>query len=104
MHKDSPIYSPLGIPSRFKSPGYRFSYRKLTTQINIDGDKYLHDDFAFGTRDDLIPQVQRVTEAAEIHKAGLNKPFARIRFDFVIVEEAAGAPSSIVEREHAAAA
>jgi len=25
MHKDSPIYSPLGIPSRFKSPGYRFS-------------------------------------------------------------------------------
>ena len=79
-------------------------YRKLTTQINIDGDKYLHDDFAFGTRDDLIPQVQRVTEAAEIHKAGLNKPFACIRFDFVIVEEAAGAPSSIVEREHAAAA
>lgn len=78
--------------------------RKLTTQINIDGDKYLHDDFAFGTRDDLIPQVQRVTEAAEIHKAGLNKPFARIRFDFVLVEEAAGAPSSIVEREHAAAA
>src|SRR5205823_7838428 len=67
-------------------------YRKLTTQINIDGDKYLHDDFAFGTRDDLIPQVQRVTEAAEIHKAGLNKPFARIRFDFVILKDAAGAP------------
>lgn len=79
-------------------------YRKLTTQINIDGDKYLHDDFAFGTRDDLIPQVQRVTEPAEIHKAGLNKPFARIRFDFVIIKEAANAPSTIVEREHAAAA
>ena len=79
-------------------------YRKLTTQINIEGDKYLHDDFAFGTRDDLILQVQRVTEAAEIHRAGLNKPFARIRFDFVIVKEVAGAPSTIVEREHAAAA
>jgi len=79
-------------------------YRKLTTQINIDGDKYLHDDFAFGTRDDLIPQVQRVAEAAEIHKAGLNKPFARIRFDFVILKDAAGAPPTIVEREHAAAA
>ena len=38
-------------------------YRKLTTQINIDGDKYLHDDFAFGTRDDLIPQVERITDA-----------------------------------------
>jgi len=79
-------------------------YRKLTTQINIAGDKYLHDDFAFGTRDDLIPEIQRVTEAAEIHKAGLNKPFARIRFDFVIIKEAADAPSTIVEREHAAAA
>jgi catechol 1,2-dioxygenase len=79
-------------------------YRKLTTQINIAGDKYLHDDFAFATRDDLIPQVHRVTEAAEIRKAGLNKPFARIRFDFVLVKEAAGAPSTIVEREHAAVA
>ena len=60
-------------------------YRKLTTQINIEGDKYLHDDFAFGTRDDLIPAIERVTEATEIHKAGLNKPFARIRFDFVLI-------------------
>src|SRR6516164_9748874 len=25
-------------------------YRRLTTQINIDGDEYLHDDFAFATR------------------------------------------------------
>ena len=79
-------------------------YRQLTTQINIDGDKYLHDDFAFGTRDDLIPPVQRVTEAAEIHKAGLNKPFARIGFDFRIAREVAGAPATVVHREHAAAA
>ena len=78
-------------------------YRQLTTQINIDGDKYLHDDFAFGTRDDLIPKVERVTDAAEIHKAGLNKPFARIRFDFAISKEVAGAPTTIVHREHAPA-
>jgi catechol 1,2-dioxygenase len=76
-------------------------YRKLTTQINIDGDKYLHDDFAFGTRDDLIPNVERVTDAAEIHKAGLNKAFARITFDFVVSKEVAGAPTTIVQREHA---
>ena len=30
-------------------------HRKLTTQINIDGDKYLHDDFAFGTRERTDP-------------------------------------------------
>jgi catechol 1,2-dioxygenase len=80
------------------------SYRKLTTQINIDGDKYLHDDFAFGTRDDLIPPVERVSEASEIHKAGLNAPFARIKFNFSLVKEVAGAPSTIVHREHAPAA
>lgn len=79
-------------------------YRQLTTQINIDGDKYLHDDFAFGTRDGLIPQVTRVTDAADIHKAGLNKPFARIIFDFAVSKEVSGAPTSIVQREHAPAA
>lgn len=80
------------------------SYRKLTTQINIDGDKYLHDDFAFGTRDELIPRVERIADAAEIHKVGLNKPFARIRFDFSMTKEVAGAPATIVAREHAEAA
>jgi catechol 1,2-dioxygenase len=79
-------------------------YRQLTTQINIDGDKYLHDDFAFGTRDDLIPAVTRITDAAAIHKAGLNKPFARITFDFAVIKDVAGAPSTIVHREHASAA
>ena len=39
-------------------------YRKLTTQINIDGDAYLHDDFAFATRDGLIPEVRRSTDPA----------------------------------------
>ena len=79
-------------------------YRKLTTQINIDGDKYLHDDFAFGTRDELIPRVDRITDAGEIHKLGLNKAFARIRFDFSLIKEVAGAPATIVAREHAEAA
>jgi catechol 1,2-dioxygenase len=78
-------------------------YRKLTTQINIDGDKYLHDDFAFGTRDDLIPPVERVREASEIREAGLNAPFARIKFDFTVINEVAGAPTTVVRREHAAA-
>jgi catechol 1,2-dioxygenase len=79
-------------------------YRKLTTQINIDGDRYLHDDFAFGTRAELIPRVERISDAAEIHKVGLNKPFARIRFDFSVTKEVDGAPATIVVREHAEAA
>ena len=79
-------------------------YRQLTTQINIDGDKYLHDDFAFGTRGGLIPRITRVTDAADIHKAGLNNPFARITFDFAVSKEVADAPTTIVQRQHAPAA
>jgi hypothetical protein len=56
----------------------------LTTQINIDGDEYLHDDFAFATRDGLIPEVRRSADPAEVRARGLNAPFAEITFDFVL--------------------
>jgi catechol 1,2-dioxygenase len=79
-------------------------YRHLTTQINIEGDKYLHDDFAFGTRDELIPPVVRVTDSCAIEEAGLTKPFAKIKFDFTVVKEKAGAPATVVHRQHASAA
>ena len=78
-------------------------YRKLTTQINIDGDEYLHDDFAFATRDGLIPQVRRSADPAEIRARGLNAPFAEISFDFVLHHERANAPSTVVTRAHAEA-
>lgn len=55
---------------------------KLTTQINIDGDPYLWDDFAFASREGLVPAITRITDAAEIAKRGLDKPFASIHFDF----------------------
>jgi len=76
-------------------------HRKLTTQINIAGDEYLHDDFAFATRDGLIPEVRRVTDAAAIREKGLNAPFAEIIFDFVLHPEQTAAPSTVVTRAHA---
>ena len=79
-------------------------YRKLTTQINIDGDEYLHDDFAFATRDELIPPVERIEDAGKIHAKGLNAPYAEITFDFELHAESATAPKTIVSREHAEAA
>jgi len=79
-------------------------YRQLTTQINFTGDEYLYSDFAFGTREDLVVTMEHVTDAASIHEAGLNRPFARVNFDIVLVEEKAGAPSTLVEREHVKAA
>ena len=43
---------PAHIHFFVEAPGYR----KLTTQINISDDPYLHDDFAFATRDELDPR------------------------------------------------
>jgi catechol 1,2-dioxygenase len=79
-------------------------YRKLTTQINIDGDEYLHDDFAFATRDGLIPEVRRSTDPAEVRARGLNAPFAEITFDFVLHPARADVPNTVVTRPHAEAA
>jgi len=78
-------------------------YRKLTTQFNIEGDKYLWDDFAFATRDGLVATAVDVTDEAEIAKRGLNKPFKHIQFNVELVKEQAAAPSTEVERRRASA-
>ncbi|HVJ42910.1 MAG TPA: catechol 1,2-dioxygenase [Dongiaceae bacterium] len=90
---------PAHIHFFVSAPGYRH----LTTQINIAGDTYLHDDFAFATRDDLIPEVERVSAPAAMKERGLNKPFASIDFDFAIVPEVEGAIGTVVNRARAAA-
>ena len=83
-----------------EAPGFR----KLTTQINLAGDKYLHDDFAFGTRDGLISEAERHTDTAEIRERGLNEPFSTMTFDFVLNRDAGHLPEAVVVREHAKAA
>lgn len=77
--------------------------RKLTTQINIDGDEYLWDDFAFASREGLVPAVTVVEDAAALAARGQDKPFASIDFDFHLHREAAQVPSAQVERMRAAA-
>ena len=79
-------------------------FRKLTTQINLAGDKYLHDDFAFGTRDGLVSAATRHTDTADIHARGLNEPFSTMTFDFVVNRDAGHLPEAVVVREHAKAA
>jgi catechol 1,2-dioxygenase len=78
-------------------------HRKLTTQINIDGDKYLWDDFAFASREGLVPAVKRISDPAELAKRNLKKPFASIDFDINLVEEKPKAASGLVDRIRAAA-
>ncbi|MBV8414294.1 MAG: catechol 1,2-dioxygenase [Verrucomicrobia bacterium] len=63
---------------------YAPGYQKLTTQINIAGDPLLHDDFAFATRDDLIPDVVERADPESIKAKGLPTPFVEVEFDFVL--------------------
>lgn len=79
-------------------------YRQLTTQINIAGDEYLHDDFAFATRDELIPAVRRQEGEAEEKARGLNAPYSEITFDFTLNRAVADVPDTVVVRAHATAA
>lgn len=69
-------------------------HRHLTTQINIADDPLLHEDFAFATRDGLIPEIVRHTGA---------EPFAEIEFDFVLQPRVARAAETVVHRERARA-
>ena len=76
--------------------------RKLTTQINIDGDEYLWDDFAFASREGLVPEVTMVEDADKLKEKGLDKPYASIDFDFHLVKDIEQAvQGSEVERRRA---
>jgi catechol 1,2-dioxygenase len=90
---------PAHIHFFVSSPGHR----KLTTQINIDGDEYLWDDFAFATREGLVPPVVRVDDPKQMIEKQVDKPFVSIDFDFHLARETEAAPSTIVERPRAAA-
>jgi catechol 1,2-dioxygenase len=90
---------PAHIHFFVSAPGHR----KLTTQINIDGDAYLWDDFAFASREGLVPAISRISAGEELQRRGVDKPFASIDFDFHLNAEHAGAPADVIERRRAAA-
>ena len=58
-HGDRPAHVHFFI----ESPGYR----TLTTQINFGDDPHAHDDFAFGTREGLLPVPDRSAGNPTIH-------------------------------------
>jgi catechol 1,2-dioxygenase len=76
--------------------------RKLTTQINIDGDPYLWDDFAFATRDGLVPAL-KPAGGDEGTRYGVEGDFMLIDFDFALTAERDNVPGTEVERVRAEA-
>lgn len=76
-------------------------HRKLTTQINIDGDPYLWDDFAFATREGLVPGITRITDPAARKENKVEQPFSSIDFNFMLHTEKKGLPSAEIVRPRA---
>ncbi|CAI9009537.1 MULTISPECIES: catechol 1,2-dioxygenase [Burkholderia] len=76
-------------------------HRKLTTQFNIDGDPLIWDDFAYATREELIPPVTTKTGGAAL---GLKADaYQDIEFNFVLTPRVEGKDNQIVERLRASA-
>ena len=71
---------PAHVHFFISAPGHRH----LTTQINLDGDQYLHDDFAYATRDELIARIEFSDDAARAKAHGIEGRFAEIEFDFTL--------------------
>jgi catechol 1,2-dioxygenase len=79
-------------------------HRKLTTQINIEGDPLVNDDFAYATRDGLVPAVIERSDEASIKANGLSGPFAEITFDIHLTALVDGIDNQINEQRKRAAA
>lgn len=75
--------------------------RTLTTQVNVPGDSFIDDDFAFATRDGLILKLEKNTPAKGYESLGINAPFTRIPFDFVMqpaIDDSESSPQARVAR------
>ena len=78
-------------------------HRKLTTQINIDGDPLVFDDFAYATREGLVPPLVERTDEASIQANGLQGPFTEIVFDIRLSALVQGVDNQVVDRPRMAA-
>ncbi|MFI8745527.1 catechol 1,2-dioxygenase [Pseudomonas sp. NPDC077186] len=85
---------PAHIHFFISAPGHRH----LTTQINLAGDQYLWDDFAYATREGLVGDIQFVEDEAAARDRGIQGPrFAELTFDFQLQK----APQAKAERRNA---
>jgi len=76
-------------------------HRHLTTQINLAGDKYLHDDFAYATRDELIAEIHFSDDQTRAAEHGVSGRFAEIEFDFTLQSTAEPVQQKRMERVRA---
>ncbi|CRM62197.1 catechol 1,2-dioxygenase [Pseudomonas sp. 24 R 17] len=88
---------PAHIHFFISAPGYRH----LTTQINLSDDPYLHDDFAYATRDELIAEIRFSDDPQLARELGVQGRFAQIDFDFELQVAAAPVEQQRMQRVRA---
>lgn len=88
---------PAHIHFFISAPGHRH----LTTQINLSGEQYLHDDFAYATRDELIADIRFSEDQAAARAYGVEGRFAEIDFDFTVQSSDAAQEQARMERVRA---
>ncbi|QBR01408.1 catechol 1,2-dioxygenase [Paraburkholderia pallida] len=77
------------------------NHRKLTTQFNIEGDPLIWDDFAYATREELIPPVVEKTGGGAL---GLKADtYKDIEFNLTLTPLLQGKDNQIVHRPRASA-
>jgi len=79
-------------------------YKHLTTQINLAGDEYTYDDFAFATRDELVVEATTVTDPANIKKHGFDGEYLDVEFNISILKTDKAELQDKHERARASAA
>jgi catechol 1,2-dioxygenase len=85
---------PAHIHFFISAPGHRH----LTTQINLAGEQYLWDDFAYATREGLVGDIQFVEDEGAARDRGIQgSRFAELTFDFQLQK----APLAKAERRSA---
>jgi len=91
---------PAHIHFFISAPGHRH----LTTQINLSGDKYLWDDFAYATRDGLVGEIHFHDDPQAAQARGIEGRFAEVEFDFQLqkapapaAEQRSGRPRALQE-------
>jgi len=61
-------------------------FKHLTSQINLAGDEYTYDDFAFATREELVVAANPVNDQALIKQYGFTGEYRDVQFDVSLVK------------------
>ena len=60
-------------------------FKHLTTQINLAGDEYTYDDFAFATRDELVVEATTIADNDKIASLGFKDSYLDVEFNIFLV-------------------